>query len=70
MLPVNGDYWQEGANHVCQFDKRGKHVIKPIDAGDLVIEDDIGYCCYKNFFQGKVGRTFVVYIQCYIYLER
>lgn len=54
VLPVNGDYWQEGTNHVCQFDKKGKQVIKPIEPSDLVIEDDVGYCNYKNFFKGQV----------------
>lgn len=58
VLPVSGDYWQEGTNHVCPFDKKGKHVIKPIDAGDLVIEDDVGYCSYKNFFQKQEHFNF------------
>lgn len=54
VLPVTGDYWQEGTNHVCSFDKRGKHIIKKIDEADLVIEDDMGYSVYKNFFKNQV----------------
>ena len=55
VLPVSGDYWQEGTNHACQFDSKGKHIIIPIDPCDLVIEDDVGYCNYKNFFKNQVG---------------
>jgi hypothetical protein len=54
VLPVTGDYWQEGTNHVCDFDKRGKHIIKKIDEDDLVIEDDMRYSVYKNFFKKQV----------------
>ncbi|XP_028394360.1 rap1 GTPase-activating protein 1-like isoform X2 [Dendronephthya gigantea] len=58
VLPVTGEYWQEGTNHMCDFDKRGKHIIKKIDEADLVIEDDMGYSVYKNFFKNKEHFNF------------
>jgi hypothetical protein len=64
VLPVTGDYWQEGTNHVCDFDKRGKHIITKIDEDDLVIEDDMGYSVYKNFFKKQVYD-----ISCYFTLQ-
>lgn len=55
VLPVTGDYWQEGTNHVCDKDKRGKDIIKKIDESKIVIEDDLEYSAYKNFFKNQVN---------------
>ena len=62
---MTGEYWQEGTNHVCDFDKRGKHIIKRIDQADLIIEDDLGYSVYKNFFKGQVRDIqYITYFNC------
>ncbi|XP_046850590.1 rap1 GTPase-activating protein 1-like isoform X2 [Xenia sp. Carnegie-2017] len=59
VLPVSGDYWQEGTNHICDKDKRGKVIIKKIDESKIVIEDDLEYSAYKNFFKNQEHYNYV-----------
>ena len=55
VLPVGGEYWLEGSNHVCQCpgDSR-QHAVPPFDASCCRIEDDEGMVSFRKQFLGKV----------------
>ncbi|XP_065061295.1 rap1 GTPase-activating protein 1-like isoform X3 [Rhopilema esculentum] len=53
VLPVEGDYWMEGTNHILQRDKQNRPVMPRVDLSKCVVDSDHTATVYRNNFLGK-----------------
>lgn len=58
VLPVEGDYWMEGTNHIQQRDRQNRPVIPKFDLSKCVVESDRTASVYRRNFLGKVSAQF------------
>ena len=54
VLPVEGDYWMEGTNHIEHRDKLNRPIIPQFDLSKCVVESDDTATVYRKNFLGKV----------------
>lgn len=54
VLPVEGDYWMEGTNHILQRDTHNRPMIPVVDLSRCIVESDHTASAYRENFLGKV----------------
>ena len=54
VLPVEGDYWMEGTNHIEQRDMLNRSVMPRFDLSKCMVESDYTATVYRKNFLGKV----------------
>eukprot|EP00794_Sanderia_malayensis_P015070 gene15070-16625_t len=60
VLPVEGDYWMEGTNHILQKDMHNRPVIPRVDLSKCVVELDETAHAYRESFLGREHLNFAV----------
>ena len=54
VLPVEGDYWMEGTNHIEQRDMLNRSIMPKFDLSKCMVESDYTATVYRKNFLGKV----------------
>ena len=55
VLPVDGEYWMEGTNHVLTRDIRDRPMFPTIDLSKCQLTEDAAAHEYRRHFLGKVS---------------
>lgn len=66
VLPVEGDYWMEGTNHIQQRDRHSGPILPKFNLSKCIVESDQTATVYRTKFLGKVNAFISIITEFFI----